>query len=129
MQFNEREVLLLYKQGIKKDKNAYHMAKQVSEHVNDIDVIKTPLTETQLREILLRLNTPIEQMIERDSDVFKKEYKDVDLDEDGWIKAMAKNPDLIKTPIAFKGKRGMIVQTPSNILELDPKQGYNDLTQ
>ncbi len=126
---NDREILLYYKPEIKKDKNTYLLASQVSNHINTINVLKETLTETQLREILLRLNVPIEKMIERDSEIFKSEYENKDLDDDSWILAMAKNPDLIKTPIAFLGKRGFIVETPSKVLDLDPKDGFNDLKQ
>lgn len=129
MEFNDKEILLLYKPHVKKDKNTFTLAKQVSEHINDINVLKQPLSETYLREILMLLKVPVEKLIERESDVFKTQFKGKDLDEAGWIQALCKNPDMIKTPIAFKGKQGMIVETPSNVLRLDPKEGFNDLDQ
>jgi arsenate reductase (glutaredoxin) len=129
MMLNDREILLYYKPEVKKDKNTYVLATQISNHVNTVNVLKEDLSETQLREILLLLDVPVEKLIEKESDVYKNEYTEKDLDEDSWILAMSKNPDLIKTPIAFMGKRGLIVETPSNVLRLDPKDGYNDLNQ
>jgi arsenate reductase (glutaredoxin) len=129
MMLNDREILLYYKPEIKKDKNTYVLASQISNHINTVNVLKEDLSETQLREILLLLKVPVEKLIEKESEVYKKEYNDKDLDEDSWILAMSKNPDLIKTPIAFMGKRGYIIETPSNVLKLDPKDGYNDLNQ
>jgi arsenate reductase (glutaredoxin) len=129
MMLNDREILLYYKPEIKKDKNTYVLASQISNHINTVNVLKEDLSETQLREILLLLKVPVEKLIEKESEVYKKEYNEKDLDEDSWILAMSKNPDLIKTPIAFMGKRGYIIETPSNVLKLDPKDGYNDLNQ
>jgi arsenate reductase (glutaredoxin) len=129
MMLNDREILLYYKPEIKKDKNTYVLATQLTNHVNTVNVLKEDLSETQLREILILLKVPVEKLIEKDSEIYKSKYKDKDLDEDGWVLAMTKNPDLIKTPIAFMGKRGVLVETPSNVLSLDPKDGYNNLDQ
>lgn len=129
MNLNEREILLFYKPEIKKDKNTYLLATQVSNHVNTFDVLKGELTETQLREIILLLDLPVEKLIEREAEVYKREFSNKDLDDDSWILAMTKNPDLIKTPIAIKGKKAILVETPSNVLGLDPKEGFNDLNQ
>ena len=129
LDFNEKEIWLFYKPGKKKDKNTYNLAKQISEHVNDFDITKNPPTETQLKEILMLLNLNAEDIVETDSDIFVEKYKDAQLDETQWIKAMVKEPDLIKTPIAFKGKRGIVIDTPSSVLDLDPKRGYNSLNE
>ncbi|MGK7397210.1 MAG: arsenate reductase family protein [Candidatus Cyclobacteriaceae bacterium M3_2C_046] len=129
MEFNDKEILLFYKPGVKKDKNTYNLAKQVSEHINDVDITKDPPTETHLKEIIMVLGVKAEDIIERDSDIYKKQYDKKEMDEENWIKAMIKNPDLIRTPIAFKGKRGFIIDTPSKVLDLDPKKGYSDLNQ
>ena len=68
-------------------------------------------------------------MVDRDSEPFKKQYEDSDLTDDQWLKAISNDPDLLKTPIAFKGKRGIIVDTPSDVLDLDPNKGYNSLNE
>ena len=129
LDFNEKEIWLYYKPGKKKDKNTYNLAKQISEHVNDFDIIKNPPTETQLKEMLMLLKLSAENIVETESDTYRKKYKDVKLDETQWIKAMVSDPDLIKTPIAFKGKRGIVIDTPSSVLDLDPKHGYNSLNE
>ena len=129
MEFNDREILLYYKPQEKKDKNTYNLAKQVSEHINDVDVLKDTPTASQLKQVLDALGVDVEKLIERDSDVYRDEYEGKSFDEITWLNIMVKNPDLIKTPIAIKGKRAMIVETPSNVLSLDPDYGFNDINE
>lgn len=129
LNLNDKEILLFYKPGRKKDKNTLNLAKQVSSHINDRDVTLNPPTETQITEILQLLERPISDLIDRDSEPFKKQYQDSDLSDDQWLKAISNEPDLLKTPIAFKGKRGIIVDTPSDVLNLDPKQGFNSFNE
>ncbi len=129
MEFNKREILLYYKPNVKKDKNTYNLAKQVSDHINDVNVLKDPPTASQLKQVLDVLGVDIEKLVERDSDIYKEEYEGKSFDEPTWLNIMVKNPDLIKTPIAILGDRGVLVETPSNVLDLDPKGGYNDINE
>lgn len=121
-QFNEREITIFYKPQIKKDSNTYVLASQISEHIRDIDVLKVKLTSTQLKEIVDMLGLPIEDLIERDSDIYKEMYKDKAFDEADWLAVLVQNPDLLRTPIVFKGKKGILIETPSNVLSLDPEK-------
>lgn len=127
MEFNKREVLIFYKPEEKKDKNTYDLALQLSEHIRSVDVNKDKITETQLIEILDRLDrTPVD-LVDKGSDTYIKKYKGVDLTDDDWLKALIANPDMLFTPIVFYGTRGMLVDTPSRVLDLDPTHGFNDL--
>jgi len=127
LNLNDKEILLFYKPGRKKDKNTLNLAKQVSAHINDRDVTMDPPTETQITEIIQLLDRPISDLIDRESEPFKRQYQNSDLTDDQWLKAITNEPDLLKTPIAFKGKRGIIVDTPSDVLDLDPNKGYNSI--
>lgn len=129
LNLNDKEILLFYKPGRKKDKNTLNLAKQVTAHINDRDVTVDPPTETQIKEIIQLLDRPIRDLIDKESEPFKRQYEDTDLTDDQWLKAITNEPDLLKTPIAFKGKRGIIVDTPSDVLELDPKKGYNSFNE
>lgn len=131
MEFNEREIVIFYKPKIKKDSNTYVLASQISNHIRDVDVLNEKLTSTQLKEIIDMLGLPVEDIIERDSDIYKSMYKDKAFDEAGWLSVLVQNPDLLRTPIVFKGRKGILVETPSNVLSLDDeknvKEGRRDL--
>ncbi len=126
MEYNKREAIIYWKPDIKRDKNTYNMVKQLTEHIHDIDVLKNMPTETQLIEIISRLDRRAEDLVDKDSDSFKKQFHKVELSEEEWLKALIANPDMLYTPIVFLGERGMIVDTPSRVLDLDPTQGFND---
>lgn len=128
MDFNEREITIFYKPGIKKDTNTYTLARQVSSHIREIDVMKDKVTPTQLKEIVDMLGVDVEKLIERDSDTYREQFHDKDFDESGWIDVLAKNPDMMRTPIVFKGKKGIIIETPSNVLKLDESRGRNEVS-
>ena len=123
IEFKDREILILYKPKIKKDNNTYALARQLSDHIREVDVFKDKLTPTQLKEVVDMLGVNIEDIIERDSDTYKEHYKDKAFDEADWIEILVQNPDLLRTPIVFKGKKGVLIETPSNVLKLDPEKG------
>lgn len=127
MEFNEREVVIFYKPEIKKDSNTYAMAKQITEHIRDVNVLKEPITPTQLKEIVDLLEVGVDQLIEKESEIYKKQFEDKVFDEMQWIEVLVRNPDMLKTPIVFKGKKGIIIETPSNVLQLDEGHGSGEV--
>jgi arsenate reductase len=131
MEFSDKEIVIFYKPDIKKDNNTYVLASQITSHIRDIDVLKEKLTSTQLKKVVDMLGLPIEDLIERDSDIYKSMYHDKAFDEAGWLSVLVQNPDLLRTPIVFKGKKGILIETPSNVLSLDDekniKEGRRDL--
>lgn len=127
MEFSKRQVLIFYKPEQKKDKNTYDLAMQLTEHIRSVDVLKDKITETQLIEILNKLDRSPVDIVDKGSDSYIKNYDGVDLTDNDWLKALTANPEMLLTPIVFYGDRGMIVDTPSRVLDLDPTHGYNDL--
>lgn len=127
MELSNREILMYYKPRVKKDHNTYLLAKQVTPHIHDIDVYKNKITETQLLEVLEKLNVAVENLVERESDVYKEKYAGKDLDKKTWISALVHNPDMIKTPIVLTKNKALLIETPSNVLGLDPFDGYDKL--
>lgn len=126
MEFNKREALIIWNPDQKRDKNTYNMVKQLTEHIREIDITKQKITQTQLLEILGKLDRRAEDLVDKDSDPFKSQFHSVDLEEEGWLEAISANPDMLYTPIVFLGDRGMIVDNPSRVLDLDPNHGFND---
>ena len=126
MELNEREITLFYNPANKKSRNTLAMAKQLTENIKEWDVIQNPPTERQLMEIMQMLDATIDDMIEKDSDLYREKFENSDFTDDEWLTVLKKNPELIQTPIVFRGKKGMFIDTPSNVLDLDPSGGTND---
>jgi arsenate reductase (glutaredoxin) len=119
MSIKNNKLILYYKPEVKKDKNTFTLARQVSNHILDIDIQKSPLTETQIFSILQNLDLKAEELVEKESEVFKTNFSHVVLDETNWVKALANHPEMMRTPIAIKGEKAILIKTPSNILQLD----------
>lgn len=99
------------------------LGKQLSAYVESsdekhltIDIAKTNVTGTQWAEIADGLDKHISELVRTDHPDFKALYgKDnVDLDHDGWLKVLDKNPSLLKFPILIKGKKFIELKSASD---------------
>ncbi|WP_017731428.1 ArsC/Spx/MgsR family protein [Nafulsella turpanensis] len=126
MEYNKREAIIYWNPDVKRDKNTYNLVKQLTEHINDIDVRKNMPNSRQLIEMLDKLGRRAQDLVDKGSTTYKEKFSDVELSEEEWLKALVANPEMLYTPIVFLGDRGMIVDTPSRVLDLDPTHGFND---
>ncbi|MGI8893021.1 MAG: arsenate reductase family protein [Bacteroidia bacterium] len=100
------------------DAEALVYARELSESVREHDVYRTPLTSTQLKEIARLLDVEVLTLVDVKSTRYRMEYEGKDFSDADWLLAMVHNPDLMKTPIVFKGRRGLICDIPSQALRL-----------
>ena len=94
---------------------AYAKAEGVS--VLSIDIIKTPLTGSQIAEIANNLDLEIKDLIDLNNDLFKLEFEHLNLSSEDWIKMIRRNPEILKQPIAIWGDRTILVETPTDIVQ------------
>ena len=77
---------------------------------NDIQIVeylKNPLTEEELKKLLMLLNKKPQEMIRTQEAVYKQNFKGKNFTDDEWIKIMVENPKLIKRPIVVKGNKAV----------------------
>nr|WKN38914.1 ArsC/Spx/MgsR family protein [Tunicatimonas sp. TK19036] len=125
MEWNPKEVVIIYNFEERGNREAVAYAKQIAQHVNEIDISKNPLTERQLAELLDRLGVGIEDIIDRRSDLYKEKYQDVDMEEADWLGVIKHNPELMRTPIGILGDKAVICESPGDMLKLDDGQGFD----
>lgn len=116
---SERQITLFCNEEspIAKQTIAYAKAEHVSLLV--INLLKTKLTGTQLAGIADKLGIAVKDLVAMERPEFKKKFGHVDLSTLDWLTAMRENPDIIKQPIALKGDKILLVETPSDILKID----------
>lgn len=116
---SERQMTLFCnaESSIAKQTIAHAKAERVSLLV--IDLLKTKLTGTQLVELADKLGMAVKDLVAMGRPAFKKKFGDVDFSTFDWLTAMRENPEIIKQPIALKGKKILLIETPSDILKLD----------
>lgn len=126
MEFNPKEITVIYDFNKRGGREALAYAKQIAQNVKEIDISKQPLTRTQLAELIDKLNVGIEEVIDKTDDLYQDKYEGVDMDENGWLEVLVHNHSMIKTPIGILGKRAIVCDLPNQILELDEGQGYDE---
>lgn len=103
---DKKQITLYYssENSIGKQLNAY-VESSGEDHLT-IDISKTNVTGTQWAELADGLGKNISDLVNTDHADFKKIYGDdtIDLDDDGWLKILNKNPVLLKNAIVIKGE-------------------------
>jgi arsenate reductase len=84
----------------------------------EIDVLKTPLTGTQIAELCSRLNLEIKDLVNQEEDSYKLKFQSHDFSTDDWIKMIRNNPKIMRQPIALRGNHTVLINTPTDILKV-----------
>lgn len=125
MESNPREVTVIYNMNKRGGREALAYAKQISQHVQEIDIAQQPLTRTQLAELMQKLNIEVEELIDKTDDQYQDQYEGADMDENGWLEILVHNPSMIKTPIGILGDKAVICDLPNQMLELGSGQEHD----
>ncbi len=72
-----------------------------------VEYLKNPLTEAELKDILMRLNKKPQEMVRTQEAVYKQNFKGKNFTDEEWVKIMIENPKLIKRPIVVKGSKAV----------------------
>lgn len=80
--------------------------------------LKDPLTEEELRKLLTKLNKKPQDIVRTQEQMYKKELKGKDFNEDEWIRIITENPRLIQRPVVEAKYKAVIGNPPENIDEL-----------
>jgi arsenate reductase len=83
-----------------------------------VEYLKSPITEDEFKDILMKLNLKPQDMIRTQEDIYKKQFKGKNFTDDEWVKIMVENPKLIKRPIVVKDYKAVWADPPENMDEL-----------
>jgi arsenate reductase len=64
-----------------------------------IEYLKIPLTEKDLKNLLMKLNKNAFEMVRTQEAIFKSNFKNKDFTNEEWIKIIVENQKLLKRPI------------------------------
>jgi len=82
----------------------------VKDRTNDFELVeylKNPITEEELKELLMKLNKKPLEMIRTQEAIYKSDFKGKNFTDDEWVKIMLENPKLIKRPIVVKDNKAV----------------------
>jgi arsenate reductase len=80
------------------------------------EYLKDPLSEAELSSLVMKLNVKPFELIRTQEEIYRKELKGLNLNDEEWIKIMVENPKLIQRPI-IAGKYKAVVGDPVDNIE------------
>lgn len=83
-----------------------------------VEYLKEPITVAELKRILDMLGLKPIDIVRKGEEIYKKEYKTLNLTDDEWITVMLANPKLIERPIVVKDNSAVLGRPPGNVLKL-----------
>ena len=101
-----------------KSRQTLNIIKEAGQEVDIIEYLKTPPTEEELEEVLIKLNLPIEYLIRTGEEIYKTEYKGKELTDVEWIKALVEHPNMLERPIVVKDDQAILGRPPENVQKL-----------
>jgi len=114
---SERQITIYYNPESLIAEKTLAFAKAQGLATLEIDVLKTPLTGTQLAELSGRLNVEIKDLVNQEHEFFENISEIAEFSSDDWIKMIRSNPEILKL-IALQGDKTVLVHTPTDILKV-----------
>jgi arsenate reductase len=115
---SERQIILFYNPKSQSGKQALAYAKTHGLATEEIDILKTPLTGTQITELADRLGISIQEMVNQEHYKYRRKFTLQCFSPEDWITVIQNHPEIMKQPIALRGDRTIWVKTPTDILRI-----------
>jgi arsenate reductase len=101
-----------------KSRDSLALLTQQNIEIKVIDYLKNPPTAKQIKTLLKKLKMKPLELLRKSENLYKDNYKEINLSDDEWIELMAKNPILIERPIIVNGNKAVIGRPPEKVFEI-----------
>jgi len=101
-----------------KSRQTLDLINERNKEVEIIEYLKKPLGFDDLEMILIMLSISPADLVRKNEDIWKENYKGKDLKDDEIIQAMVDHPKLIERPIVINGTKAIIGRPPENVLKI-----------
>ncbi len=115
---SKRQITLFYNPNSVRAKKTIAFAKSYGLPIREVDILKTKLTGTQLVELAEKLFLRVSDLVNQEHPSYNQITEPHEFSTDDWIKTIQHYPQILKQPIALKGDRSVLVETPTDILKL-----------
>ncbi len=112
------EIVLFYNPNSPSASKTLGYAKGEGLPVRDVNVLKNPITGTQLEELASLLKVSIDGLVNKEHPEYEEMYGNAAFSDDDWIKVLRNSPQFLKEPIAIRGQHAIFVKTPSDLSRL-----------
>ena len=118
MRTHPREILLYYNSESSKDRKILAYAQSTGLKIKSYCHSKAPSTSTSWQTIIEALGMHPKELMNKADPYYQANIRGKEFDKEGWLSVIMNNPNLIKSPIAIKGKKVMVCSTPADIYKL-----------
>lgn len=118
MKTHPREILILYNSESSNDKKVLAYAQSTGFKIRSFCHSKSPYSSTAWKSVLHALGMHPKEIMNKADPYYQSNIRGREFDDEGWLSVILNNPQLIKSPIAVKGKKAMLCRTPSDIYRL-----------
>jgi arsenate reductase len=112
------QITLFYNAKSDRAKQTLAYAKAEGLPIQEIDILKTELTGTQIVELAERLHLKVKDLVNQNHPSYESRFEHHDFSTNDWIKMIQNNPEIMKQPIALRGEITILVETPTDIIKI-----------
>ncbi len=80
-----------------------------------VDYMKNPLQPEALKKLIGRTGLKAEELVRKQEEIYKKELKGKQFDDDAWISLLLQYPQLLKRPLVENGNKAIWAEPPEEI--------------
>ena len=118
MKTNPREILVYYNPKSSSDRKTVAYAQTMSTHVRAYSHDQANCTSTQWQSILHKLDLEPKKLFNKAHPEYQSNLRGKEFDDEGWLAVIKNNPTLLRSPIAIKGNKAVMCDSPTDILRL-----------
>ena len=122
MKTNTREILIYYNASSSGDKKTVAHAQTLTKHVKAYTFEKAPSTKSSWSMIMNALNLHPKDILDKSKKYYQEHLRNRDFDDEDWLNVIMRNPDLIKAPIAIRGRKAILCINSTDIHRLIDNQ-------
>jgi arsenate reductase len=87
-------------------------------NVNAFDIAKTRGTGTIWQSILTKLDKSPKELLDKSIPYYQEHIRGRDFEERDWVYLLMNNPQLVRSPIAVRGNKAIILDNPTDIYKI-----------
>ena len=111
-------IVIYHNPRCSKSRQGLEIVENSSKEFEVVKYLDNTPSEEELKEIISLLDISPIQLVRKNEQVWKDNFKGKDLSESEIIKAMVDNPKLIERPIVINGNKAVIGRPPETIKEI-----------
>lgn len=102
-----------------KSREALQLLEEKGIKVTVREYLKDLPTKAELKELIHKIGIKPYDLVRKNEEIFKTQYKGKELNDEEWIEAMIANPKLIERPIVIKDNKAIVGRPPVLVLDLE----------